>query len=96
MDWEKYGYVVASSYRKKIILTLAKGETTPAQIAEEAGIYLSHVCATLADLSKKGLVECLTPALRRGKIYALRAEGRRVAEKLKGLEVAEHLNRDES
>jgi predicted transcriptional regulator len=86
MDWERYGYVVASDYRKKIVSMLAKGEKTPAQMAEEAGIYLSHVCATLSDLTKKGLVTCLTPTLRRGKIYSLTKEGREVLEKLKELE----------
>lgn len=77
---------MASNYRKKIISALAKGEKTPAQLAEEAGIYLSHVCATLSDLAKKGLVTCLTPSLRRGKIYSLTKEGRAVFEKLKELE----------
>jgi len=93
MDWDRYGYVVASSYRTKIILALARGEKTPAQIAQEAGIYLSHACATLADLSKKGLVGCLTPALRRGRVYALRDEGRKVADKLKELGTSERTGR---
>jgi predicted transcriptional regulator len=86
MNWERYGYVVASNYRKKIILLLAKGEKTPAQLAAEAGMYISHVCATLSDLTGKGLVKCLTPELRRGKIYSLTSEGKEVYEKLKHLQ----------
>jgi len=82
IDWPKYGYTLASEYRSKIVLTLTDRPKTPKQIANETGLYLSHVSSTLSDLCEKGIVRCLTPALRRGKIFELTEDGKQIAKKL--------------
>lgn len=85
MDWGKYGHVIASEYRKKIIMSLAKGPKTPKQISDDTELYLSHVSHVIKDLVKIGVIECLTPNLRRGKVFSLSEEGKEIADQLKKL-----------
>lgn len=82
MDWGKYGYVIASRYRQRIVLSLHKGPKTPKQIADETKFYLSHVSLVIKKLVERKIVNCLTPNLRRGKIFTLTDEGKEIAEKL--------------
>ena len=72
------GYVKASSYRTKIVRSLGQKKLTPAEMAGEPKIPLSHVSNTLTELLEKDLVVCLTPKLRKGRIYDLTKEGRGV------------------
>ena len=76
VQWDKYGYVVASKYRKKVVIALTEKPRTPKEISNETRLYLSHVSSTLSSLVEKGIVQCLTPSLRRGKIFDLTDDGR--------------------
>ena len=82
MDWGKYGHVLASEYRKKVVLSLENGPKTPKQISDATGLYLSHVSTVIHELSDESIVECLTPNLRRGKIFALSEDGKEIAQKI--------------
>jgi len=82
MDWAKYGHVIASEYRKKIVLCLNKTPRTPKQISKDTNLYLSHVSRVLRDLKKRQMVACLTPKLKRGKVFALTDEGKEIAENI--------------
>ena len=82
MQWKMLGYVLASKYRQKVILALIKGERTPREIADSTGLYLSHVSSTLSELENKGLVKCLTPDLRRGKLFRLTEMGKKIAKEV--------------
>ena len=82
MEWEKLGYVLASKYRRDIMLTLAEGEKTPKEIARKTGFYLSHVSSTLSQLESQGLVTCLTPKLRRGRLFGLTKSGEKIINEL--------------
>ncbi len=82
MNWEKYGYVAASRYRQKVLKLLKENPKTPKQLSGETNLHLSHVSATLSELIEKGLVKCLTPNLRRGKIFSLTEEGTEIAKEL--------------
>ena len=83
MDWKKYGYVVSSDYRKKVVTSLLAGPKTPKQIAVEVSLYLSHVSKTLNELQEFEIAICLTPELKRGRIYELTKEGKDLAKYLK-------------
>jgi len=83
MDWSLYGYIVASEYRKKILLSLFERPKSPKEISEETKLHLSHVSLTIYDLIKKGLVKCLTPNLKKGKLFSLTATGKEIAGLLK-------------
>ena len=84
LDWRKYGYVISSGYRKKVILGLTQGPKTPKQLSMDTKLYLSHVSHTLKELSSLSIVTCLTPELRRGRVYRLTDDGTEIAEYIKG------------
>lgn len=82
MDWKKYGYVLSSTYRQKIVLSLKEGPKTPKQISLESRLHLSHVSYVLKDLGNNSIVKCLTPDLRKGKLYGLTKDGKEVADRI--------------
>lgn len=75
---ELLGFVKASSNRQIILKTLATKDMTPAEIARVTNLALSNVTKILGDLKRKNLVQCKTPRLRKGRIYTLTSEGRKV------------------
>jgi len=82
MDWDKYGHVMASEYRKKVVLSLNEKPKTPKEMAEETNYYLSHISNTLKNLSEKDIVNCLTKQRDKGRIYALTDLGKEIAEQI--------------
>jgi predicted transcriptional regulator len=70
------GYIKASSYRTKIIKALEGKKLTPIEMSKETDIPLSHVSNTLAELLEKDLVVCLTPKLKKGRLYELTKTGK--------------------
>lgn len=82
LKWDKYGYTIASEYRKKVVAVLKQKPRSPKQIADQTTLHLSHVSSTLSDLEEKGIVQCLTPNLRKGKIFSLTEIGKEIAEEL--------------
>lgn len=83
MFWDELGYINASTYRKKIILALAKKPQTPKQLSDGINIKISHVSRGLKELVDKELVICQTPDLKRGKIYSLTAKSKSLLKSLK-------------
>ncbi|OGI11739.1 hypothetical protein A3K64_00115 [Candidatus Micrarchaeota archaeon RBG_16_36_9] len=81
-DWKIIGEISASGHKTKILSVLNKPKT-PKQISTETNLYLSHVSKGLKDLSDIGLVNCLTPELRKGKLYALTEKGNEIFQTLK-------------
>jgi predicted transcriptional regulator len=81
-DWNAYGFVVGSEYRKKVINSLVNGPKTPKQISELTHLHLNHVSFTLSGLEDARTVVCLTPQLRKGKLFQLTKLGREIASKL--------------
>lgn len=79
MDWKKYGYVISSLYRQKIVLSLKKYPKTPKQLSSELELHMSHVSSTIKELSENGIVENLAPDLRKGKVYGLTHDGEEIA-----------------
>jgi predicted transcriptional regulator len=82
VDWKKYGIVISSRYRKEVVKTLMHGPRTPKQISIDTGLYLSHVSKSLNELSSLGITICLTPSLKKGRIYALTNDGTEIADYL--------------
>ena len=83
MDWDKYGHVLASKYRKDIVLSLSEKPKTPKEMAEETNYYLSHISNTLKDLSDNNIVKCLTENRDKGRIYDLTKLGKDIADQIK-------------
>lgn len=74
MEWKLYSFIVRSEQRKLILTTLKKPKT-PTEIAKISKLSTSHVSRTLAEFLEKGIVRCLTPNEKVGKIYILTEEG---------------------
>jgi predicted transcriptional regulator len=81
-DWHAYGVVVGSEYRKSVVAAMEPGPRTPKQIATTTGLHLSHVSTTLDELTNEKVVVCLTPELRKGKLFQLTDLGREIAKRL--------------
>jgi len=80
--WENYGFVIASRYRQKVIMSLRNTPKTPAQISSETGISLTHISRALREMTKEEIVECLTPERIKGRVYQLTEKGKKIVELL--------------
>ncbi len=81
MDWDKYSFVIRAKNRTKVLLALSKVKT-PTQLAKELGLNLSHTSRALKELEKEGLIKCLTPNERVGRIYTRTELGKEIAEEI--------------
>lgn len=79
---EVLGYVLASNYRKKVLVALKDKAITPMTISEKTGVYPTHVSTTLSELTAKNLVICLTPKLKKGRLYELTSSGKNLVKNL--------------
>ncbi len=84
-DWKNTSFVVRGPYRVKVILNLTNPKT-PTQLAKDLGIQRAHVSRTLLQLAEKGIVECLTPGEKMGRLYKRTREGDEIAEYLRKIE----------
>ena len=75
-------YVKISINRTKIVKSLDEGVKIPSIISRESGIRTNHVSKILGDLKSRGLVECINPEFRKGKLYRLTDKGKLVSENL--------------
>jgi len=82
MDVEELAWVKASEYRQNVLLSLTGSFRTPKDIAGETDYYLSHISNTLSDLEDHGLVKCVTPDRRKGRLYDLTEKGYELIEEL--------------
>lgn len=82
MDWQKYSFVVRVKNRR-ICLEHLGSPKTPSQLRDETGLNLSHVSRSLSELEEEGIIECLTPDLKTGRVYARTDSGEEIAQKIK-------------
>lgn len=87
MSWDDISYVVASKTRKSIVLKL-ETPRTPTFIAKDLNLNLANVSRSLSELEDKGMIVCLTPDQRTGKIYSLTKKGNKALETIKNMEKA--------
>ena len=83
MDRPALAQVLSSSYRRRVLEGLGDGPRTPSQLTEETGMKPPHISGVLRDLKEAGLVECLTPGRRKGVLYSLTEEGRKVVREVR-------------
>ena len=79
-EWNTIGTVLMSPHRTLVLRELSKGEATPKGLSGVTGIAPSHVSSALRTLMSKDLVTCLSPDLRRGRLYSITEKGRRILE----------------
>jgi len=74
-DWNILGFVIASEYRKSILLALKDKPRTPKELTKITGFHFSHVSSNLKNLQKVDLVECLNPRATKGRLFKLSKKG---------------------
>jgi len=80
--WTLVGTVNSSTYRKKIMKALAESNHTPKSLSEITGVKFSHISTILKELSDLGLIKCLTPTLKKNRIYTITAKGKEIVKSL--------------
>ena len=74
--YDDYSFIYASRYRPKILETLLREPRTPSEISRITGISMGIVTKILMEFRKRGLIECITPDRKKGRIYTLTKRGR--------------------
>ena len=79
---DKYGYVIISSYRTKIVSMLNNRPLTPKQLSIQTKIHLSHVSNALMQLQNEEILYCVNPERNKGRIYRLTDLGEWIANRI--------------
>ena len=80
------GKVLASARRLRVLATIQEGVVSPKMMASKLDMPSSHVSKVLRDLEKLGLVECVTPDLRKGRIFSLTTSGNQVLQRVRSFQ----------
>ncbi|WP_458404228.1 transcriptional regulator [Methanobrevibacter sp.] len=83
MDEEFVKYVNRSSYRVKVLRSLKERPKMPSQIAVDCNILQNHISKVLSLLSELGLIVCINPEIKKGRIYRLSEDGEEILKYLK-------------
>ena len=81
IDWESYSWVVRGKQRRMVIAAMTK-PMIPTEIRNETKLSITHVSKVLKAFNEKGVVKCLTPGVRIGKIYELTSMGKPIRQKM--------------
>lgn len=82
MNWRLYSFVLRGKLRKSIMLSLKVRPKVSSEIASELKTSLPNISKSMNELKKKDLVECLTPELKVGRVYALTKIGKEIIRKI--------------
>lgn len=85
MSWKAVSFILASKERQAL-LAILEAPRTPTQLAKLLGMSQPNISHKLKDLQDNGLVECVNPENRKGRIYRLTASGTKTLKKLKKME----------
>jgi len=77
--YELVSFVKRGKIRKKILENLSSPKT-PTELSQIIHTHRSTVSRTLIVLEKKGLVECLTPNEKMGRLYKVTKLGMKIRE----------------
>jgi len=83
MDWDIFSYVYRSKERTSILIALVGKKLTPTKISELTDLHKSNVSRSLKALEEKGLVQCLTPDEKVGRLFVLSDIGIEVVNEIK-------------
>ena len=75
-------YVIRGSLRKKVFTNLVV-PNTPTNLSKKTNIERASVSRALINLSKKGLVVCVNPSEKTGRLYKLTDKGKKVYDIMK-------------
>ena len=77
-------FVNNSSYRVNVLRDLSDGDVKmPKDIAADCNILPNHISNVLTLLKNLGLLECINPEVKKGRLYRLSSEGKDIIKDLK-------------
>ncbi|WP_178648916.1 winged helix-turn-helix domain-containing protein [uncultured Methanobrevibacter sp.] len=76
-------YVKQSTNRTKVLKTIGINILKPTDITKKTNIHINNVSRSLKQLKEKGLVQILNPESKRGRLYKITEEGKRILKNLK-------------
>ena len=76
MDWDLISFITSSKIRFKILTLLNKQKITPTSLSKTLEVHISAVSRTLAELTKKELIICLTDKRTKFKYYEISDKGK--------------------
>lgn len=85
MSWKAVSFILASK-KRQALLALLETPRTPMQLARLLSMSQPNVSLKLKDLQDNGMVECVNPEDRKGRIYRLTVTGTKVLKELKKME----------
>jgi len=68
---------------------LLKGAMSPSEIAKATNLPPSHISRALKEFMLMGIVDCLNPKTKTGKLYRLTKKGEDICRIIKGGEIAD-------
>lgn len=75
-------YVQISKHRTEVMKYLNGKLKMPSQIANDVDVVQNHISQTLRHLREHGLVECVNPQAKKGRLYRLTEKGKIVSDNL--------------
>ena len=77
-------YVNNSSYRVNVLKDLSDGDVKmPRDIASDCNILPNHISNVLTQLRKLDLLECVNPEYKKGRLYRLTDDGKKIIKDIK-------------
>lgn len=77
-------FINNSSYRVNVLKDLSDGDVKmPRDIAIDCNILPNHISNVLTLLKNLGLLECINPEVKKGRLYRLSDEGKDILKDLK-------------
>lgn len=77
-------FINRSSYRVNVLRDLSDGNVKmPRDIAIDCHILPNHISNVLTQLRKLGLLECINPEYKKGRLYRLSDDGKNIIKDLK-------------
>ena len=78
-----FGYALRQRNRL-VVISICKGPKTVSEIAKDVVDLSSSQCQGIVQgLKKRGIIECINPEVKIGKIYALSEKGEKIVENMK-------------
>lgn len=76
-------WVLISSYRSRVLITLGGKLKTPSTLARESGVKINHISKVLKELKEKELVVCINEEAHKGRLYEVTDLGQQVLKEVK-------------
>ncbi|MFX0016860.1 MAG: ArsR family transcriptional regulator [Promethearchaeota archaeon] len=69
--WSLVSYVRISKYREDLLIELSKKPHFPSELVRKLDITFSVVSRTLKELEDRGIIVCLNPEQKKGKLFSI-------------------------